>query len=174
MEPVNLSEGWMASRPALTAERLRELLHYCPESGVFVWRTSGSGRNNGEAGWVGEIGYRRIFVAGQEHKAHRLAWLYVNGLWPKGVIDHVDRQRANNRIANLRDVGVAENTQNSTNAGRGSSRHRGVYRSSIAGKWRPEIKAFGQRKHLEYYATEDQAAEAYAAARQSLHSMPGV
>jgi hypothetical protein len=98
----------------LTAERLRELLHYDPDTGVFTWlRVKGrrvrvgalSGKANGG-------GYFQIGVDGRIYYAHRLAWLYVHGEWPVASIDHVNCDRCDNRLANLRPATKAQNAAN--------------------------------------------------------------
>jgi hypothetical protein len=75
-------------REALAAERLRELLHYDPTTGKFIWRTARHGvRVGAEAGRVNKsTGYREIMVAGRTYLAHRLAWLPISGELPKADI----------------------------------------------------------------------------------------
>jgi hypothetical protein len=85
----------------LTAERLRELLNYDPDTGVFTWRVRPvhSHRVGDIAGSVRTTrGYRLIGVAGRVYKAHRLAWLYMMGEWPKDQIDHINRDPSDNRF----------------------------------------------------------------------------
>src|SRR6202035_4009666 len=98
----------------LTAERLREFIHYDPLTGVFTWlvlpvcrgpRFVGRGPNQvrvgGIAGCVSKSnGYRRIKIGGHPYCAHRLAWLYMTGTWPKDEIDHINRVRSDNRFCN--------------------------------------------------------------------------
>jgi hypothetical protein len=95
----------------LTAERLRELVHYCQDTGVFTPRVN-RGSAGGKAGNVAPSGYRRLHVDGRLHLEHRLAWLYMTGQWPARHIDHINRCRSDNRFANLRDVTQAENNRN--------------------------------------------------------------
>lgn len=159
----------MTLKSVLSSERLRELLTYDAASGKFWWRESGSGRNAKEAGFIGPNGYRRIFIEGREYKAHRLAWLYVHEKWPLGVIDHCNGIRYDNRLCNLRDVGCAENAQNSALT-KGQSGARGVYQSGK--RWRAEIKFYGRRKHLGYFNTVEAAEAAYLRARREFHSLP--
>jgi hypothetical protein len=95
----------------LTAERLRELLDYDPETGVFTRRiTTGrnrrwkagdkvSGRPSATTGYLG------IGIGKRRYAAHRLAWLWMTGEWPKNLMDHRDCDRTNNRWVNLREVG---------------------------------------------------------------------
>jgi hypothetical protein len=99
----------------LTAERLRELFSYNPETGLFT-RLIGVRGTNAKAGCVAGTddvrGYRKITVMKEFHRAHRLAWLYVYGEWPKYEIDHINGIKNDNRIANLRDIPRARNAEN--------------------------------------------------------------
>jgi len=101
----------------LTVERLRERLRYDPETGIFIWKyASGQGRRaeGTKAGHTSkESGYVLLWVDDRLYRAHRLAWLYVTGEWPPKLLDHRDRNRSNNRWANLR---LANDKQNSENA----------------------------------------------------------
>jgi len=106
----------MSGRTELTAERLREVLRYEPETGVFVWRVRAARRIHVGA-VAGNIspssGYRFIGVDCRLYGAHRLAWLYMTGEWPKHQVDHVNMDCADNRWANLRDATCSQNTANS-------------------------------------------------------------
>src|SRR5215831_13809722 len=105
----------------LTAERLLQLLHYSPETGLFYWRVSkGSVAAGTEAGtWHGN-GYRKIYVDRVPYYAHRLAWLHVHGEHPTGEIDHRNRNPADNRIANLRESSHAQNMRDANRRNRRS------------------------------------------------------
>lgn len=109
--------------PELTAERLRELLNYDPETGVFTRRVATGGRYGAAAGTVAgteKDGYVVISVHSKLHRAHRLAWFYMTGKWPEHDIDHEDTSRANNRWKNLREAPGAINAQNKRRAQRNS------------------------------------------------------
>jgi hypothetical protein len=94
----------------LTVERLRELLTYDPETGELRWRVTRRRAAKGSlAGTLNRNGYRNIEVEQRCYKAHRLAWLYVTGEWPKETIDHINCKRDDNRWANLRQATTAEN-----------------------------------------------------------------
>jgi hypothetical protein len=103
-------------KETLTAERLRELLHYDPDTGDFTWRTARKRIPAGAIAGTVERGFRRITIGGGRHgprySAHRLAWLYMTGAWPNGYLDHINRDPDDNRFANLR---LATNSQNQAN-----------------------------------------------------------
>lgn len=100
----------------LTPERLRELLEYDPETGKFTWLRNRAFKALGgtHAGYLNSNGYLRITVDDVSYAAHRLAWLYVHGRWPDKTIDHINRNKQDNRIANLRDVTHSEQNYNSS------------------------------------------------------------
>src|SRR4051812_40825019 len=92
----------------VTQERLKQVLVYSPESGLFTRR----GRVAGTT-YRGRI---NIFIDYRGYLAHRLAWLYVHGRWPIGDIDHIDGNASNNAISNLREVSRSVNMQNQRRA----------------------------------------------------------
>src|SRR4051812_34139236 len=97
---------------ALTQQRLRELLDYCPETGVFTRRTKkGHERSGDVAGYRDTHGYIKLSVDYKRYYAHRLAWLWITGVWPP-QIDHINRDRADNRLENLRVATPAQNAAN--------------------------------------------------------------
>ncbi len=143
----------------LTAEYLRSILHYDPETGIFTWKISNSNRVKvgATAGCQNGHGYLLIKVCSRKHPAHRLAWLYMNGEWPKLDIDHINRNRSDNRIANLRDVSRKQNLQNAGKYSSNTSGHPGVYWDKQSSKWVARIKHNQKRVHLGYFATIEEA-----------------
>ena len=96
----------------ITQKRLKQLLHYDPETGVFTRNTKYLDMEVGDvAGGVDDSGYVRIYVDGKRYRAHRLAWLYVYGEWPDKV-DHADHIRNNNKIGNLESGTYRDNALN--------------------------------------------------------------
>ena len=156
----------------LTAERLREFLHYDPETGVFIWMKRPGQHNNicigTVAGNISCSGYIRIGIRGRVWQAHRLAWLYINGSWPKGVIDHINGNKADNRAANLRDVTHQSNLENLRSARRDN--RIGLLGVSPHGSgFRAQIMLNGANHHIGTYPTPDLAHNAYIEAKRRLH-----
>ena len=152
----------------LTADRCREVLDYDPETGLFTRIQSRNSSFVGKvAGTQDKDGYNTIFVDGVIHKAHRLAWLYVHGVWPDGDIDHVNEDKTDNRISNLRDT--RNTTANWLNRTLPSSLNRSGYRGVTQrpnGRWRANHTHNGVRRHLGNFDTAEQAHEAYLEAKR--------
>ena len=145
----------------LTASRLRELLRYDPETGLFTWHTRrGRIAAGSVAGVIGGEGYFVIRVDYRLHLAHRLAWLYMTGEWPQATVDHRDTDRTNNRWTNLRDASYGQNNANSVKPNRtglkGIKRHGHRY---VA-----QISVGGINRHLGCFSSPEEAHAAYIAA----------
>lgn len=150
----------------LTAEELREQLDYDPLTGVFTRRVTMSNRIKiGDvAGSLSDEGYLRFRVGNKIYSAHRLAWLYVYGVWPTKDIDHVNGARNDNRIANLREATRAENVQNAKKRRGAHCRLKGVHMRKH--RFCAQIKARGKQIFLGVYDTEEEAHAAYMAAAE--------
>src|SRR6266850_3791104 len=97
----------------ITAERLHEVLHYEPSTGILRWKITAGGAVTGKvAGNVTIRGYRLVSIDGQRYMSHRLAWLYMTGSWPKEEIDHRNGMGSDNAWNNLREATHSENMQN--------------------------------------------------------------
>lgn len=99
----------------ITQSELKDILNYNQDTGIFVWKTHLKQSNKYEgdiAGCLHGGGYIAIQIKGVRHYAHRLAWLYVYGKFPDKELDHINRDKADNRISNLREVTRSENMQN--------------------------------------------------------------
>lgn len=135
----------------LTQEELKRLLDYDPGTGVFTWKAGRRCVRPGDiAGTRTDRGYISIKVNRKLHKAHRLAWLYVNGEWPPDQIDHINRVRDDNRIENLRAVSHRENNKNRVN----NTPFPGVCFDNHRQKWKAYIYFDGRKKHLGYFTTK--------------------
>ena len=149
----------MRYQDTLTAQRLRELLSYDPETGQFTRLVSVShGKRGSIAGGVKETGYVAIRIDGIKYRAHRLAWLYMTGAWPAEEIDHINRRRNDNRWVNLRPA--TRQGQCGNSVGRGKSGIKGVTWSRPHKKWRAEIAA----TCLGYFDCKHEAGAVYARA----------
>lgn len=157
----------------LTAERVRELLIYDPESGVFHWRVHMSKRvrAGSVAGSPGGVrGYLRISFDGKTHYAHRLAVLYMTGVAPDGEVDHRDGCPSNNRWANLRTADRSSNAQNLRRAtARSSTGLLGASFDAERGQFIAQIQRRGKRKTLGRFDTAQEAHDAYLAAKREIH-----
>ena len=151
-------------RKPLTAERLRELLHYDPETGAWTWVKPRNRINPGDrAGWYNFYGYLRIRIDGWKYVASRLAFLYVLGRWPEAEIDHKDGNRLNNRWDNLREASHNENMWNMKRRRDNASGFKGVTWDKHRRKWTAHIKIDGRHIRLGLFRTPEAAHEAYKA-----------
>src|SRR3569623_1349389 len=158
---------------ALTREKLRQLIRYDAETGQFFRRLKPSRRHPTErevpCGRIDDKGYVIIFVDGRHHKAHRLAWLLVTGSFPDEQIDHIDRCRANNRWANLRE---ASNSENQANIGARKTNRvglKGAHFYSAGSCWSSRICVRGERRFLGYFKQPEDAHAAYMKAAATLN-----
>jgi hypothetical protein len=148
----------------LTQSDLQELLSYDPATGVFTRRarTAQRVRVGDVAGGISSQGYRYIKILGRSFRASRLAWLYVHGAWPLGTIDHINGNRGDDRIANLRDCASAENSQNRRNP-------KGVYWCGKRRRYTSVVMISGVRHYLGRFKTAAEARQAYVDAKSKLH-----
>ena len=156
----------------LTAERLRELLNYDPETGEFTWRVNrgGPAKAGSRAGTVRVRGYRAVYVDNKPYAEHRLAWLYTYGRWPTNHIDHRNGVGGDNRLANLRECTREENHQNRALNRNSTSGYPGVCWHRQIGKWEAYINHNGTRRYLGVFTDLEEAAEAYRIAKAKLHT----
>lgn len=156
----------MTNRSQLTLERLKEVLRYEPEKGVFFWVRAPKNHPRLQEYLAGGIasGYVMIKIDGQKYKAHRLAWLYVHGEWPHGDLDHINGCPLDNRLDNLR---IATNPQNQANRVRDSGKKtpKGV-RLLPSGKFQARITVTHKQILLGTFDTPDAAQAAYFQAAQ--------
>ena len=152
----------------LTAARLRELLHYDPETGVFTWRVNRGNKPTAgmKAGRRLQSGHLQITIDWQTHAATRIAWLYMTGDWPVAMVDHKNRVASDYRWSNLR---AATRLQNQANARVRKDSRSGVKGvSAVRQKFRAKIRAGGKKIHLGYFDTPEDAHAAYVAKAKEL------
>lgn len=155
----------------ISADRVREVLAYEPSTGVFRWAMARPKCSPGQiAGSLDSDGYVVIGLDGKLHRAHRLAWLWIHGTLPKCGIDHRNRNRADNRIDNLRPADKSENAQNRIEANPAtSSRLLGVTYCRQTGKWKAQIMVQGTNKSLGRFPDANAAHAAYLSAKDRMH-----
>ena len=136
------------------AELLR-CLHYDPDSGVFTWLESRSHVRAGSvAGRTEKDGYIRIQIFGKLYLAHRLAWMYMHGEFPKDQLDHINQAKADNRIANLREVDCSENMKNQKMRVTNTSGFIGVSWFAREKIWVVFIGVNGKQKYIGRYKSK--------------------
>jgi hypothetical protein len=162
----------------LNPDRLRELINYNPLTGEFIWQAqpTQSGKRGkyiklGSVAGNTSLGYRRIRIDGELYLAHRLAWLYEHSTWPDGRLDHINGDKDDNRMENLR---VTTNRQNSQNIRKphadSASGFLGVTWSKHAKRWHAGIGFNDGRIGLGYFDTPEEAHAAYLEAKRKLHA----
>jgi hypothetical protein len=155
----------------LTAARLRYELSYDSATGIFTWNVSNSPRIKvGQvAGCARPNGYVTIHCCGRLWRAHRLAWMHVYGWMPAKKLDHIDGNKANNAIANLRLATDAQNAWNSRMQHDNASGLKGIYFAPHVSMYRARIKVQGKTFCLGYYKTKEEAHAAYCKAAREHH-----
>ncbi len=152
----------------ITQARLHEIFDYDAHTGNLVWKVATARRIKvGDvAGCTKEQGYRTIRLDGRSHLAHRLVWMWHHGEWPKHEIDHIDRDPANNRIENLRDVSSSINQLNRR------------YRSNKTGlagvaengnQFMAQLNIFGKPVYLGTFDTPEEAHHVFKRVHFDLH-----
>lgn len=155
----------------LTQARLKELLQYHPETGYFTRKSTRGGKLIGSiAGTHDTHGHLQIKIDKQLYLAHRLAWLYIHGSMPKYQVDHINGLRDDNRLNNLREASLQQNTQNQINArSNNSTGFLGVSFHKPNSLYRAQICHNGKVLHLGYHVTAELAHDAYLVAKRKLH-----
>ena len=158
----------------ITQERIRDLFTYSPIDGLFTRRkrTANMSKVGDIAGTVNSKGYIVMKVDGKAYKAHRLAWLWWHGEWPKDQIDHINGDKQDNSIGNLRVVTNSENKQNVIKPQKNTKFARGVRHDASPGRikrYESRITVNGVRIFLGAFHTIDEAYNAYLSAKMRLH-----
>ncbi len=155
----------------ITQKELKKFLSYDPLTGEFTWLIHNriSKHIGTIAGKPDNYGYIIISINNNRYKAHRLAWLYMTGKWPKDMIDHIDCNPSNNTFSNLREASNAENQSNSKLSKRNSSGIKGVRWDKKRNKWSVSIAANKIRYYIGSFDSIQEAIEAVKIARQNKH-----
>lgn len=154
-------------RPSV--QRIREVFDYNPEDGLLRWRVSPNRRIRvGSVAGCKNNGYYKTCLDGAEVMAHRLVWAHYHGVWPEFEIDHINGNRADNRISNLRDVPHMVNSQNI----KGPFRNNSIGLLGVVkdhGRYTARIGVNGKTIHVGMYGTPEEAHAAYMGAKRNLH-----
>lgn len=164
---VYYDESWGMAKMkyAMTRERLKEFVYY--EDGCLKWLdgTRAGHKKNEEIGYITSKGYKAVLVDGKKHLVHRLIWLWHYGEFPKETIDHINHDKLDNRIENLREVSNAENHKNMGRV-KGNNPYNNVYYSKQKKKWYVRVGA-----DATYYGIFDTVEEAISMALTARDSL---
>jgi hypothetical protein len=157
----------------MDANILRDIVSYDSQTGLLHWKCDHKYFSAIKAGDVVgknsmKHGYRTTAINGKQYYQHRLVWLYIHGEWPKSDIDHVNGDKSDNRIENLRLATKSQNAHNKKKFRNNTSGFVGAYKH-WSGRWYSLIMIEGKSKYLGCFATAEEAGKAYAEAKQKMH-----
>lgn len=153
----------------ITHERLLKILWYNPETGVFTWKFVSGRKLGAEAGSKIPSGYIAVQTKGKSYLAHRLAWFYVNKIWPMKEIDHINGNKLDNRIVNLREVSRRENAYN-----RGATKSNKLGLKGIrkrGNSFEVRIRNKEGVVHIDTFCTLSEAQTAYLKLAKEIHGL---
>lgn len=179
----------MAARILPTPEQLRELLRYEPETGKLFWKprdqhSFSPGNTSQEArcsAWnkryankeafatKNKFGYFVSAIFDKKCMAHRVAWAIHYGEFPEEEIDHINRDRGDNRISNLRKASRSENCWNMNKKKNSGIALKGAYFEEKSGRWMSKICVYGHQKHIGRFDSQEEAHAAYCEAAKKYH-----
>lgn len=144
----------------ITQELIAKVLSYDPISGIFIWISNLHSKRavpRSRAGsLVSTTGYRSISLFGRSYLEHHLAWFITYGVWPK-QLDHINQKRDDNRITNLREVTVSENSRNRSRRKQTKTGEHGIWFNSRTQKYVAEITLNGKKVYQKSFTDPDEA-----------------
>ena len=160
----------------MTQDELKSILLYCLITGHFTWlKTNSKKMKIGDrAGCIRIDGYRSIKINGKTYLEHRLVWLFHHGYFPSKDIDHINGDKTDNRICNLREATPAENGQNFGKFKNNTTGFTGASFHKRTGKWQAQISKNGKAIHLGLFNTPEEAHDVYLKAKANLHTFQPV
>lgn len=154
----------------LSLSRLKEVLSYCPDTGLFTRLENIKSAPAGSiAGSMSNTGYRIIMIDGKNYRAGRLAFFYMEGRWPTPTIDHINRIRDDDRFCNLREASSRQQNINKEKRCDNTSGETGVLWHSGNRKWQAQMRIKGRKVHLGYFDKKEDAVNARRSAAQKYH-----
>lgn len=157
----------------ITVQELREKFHYSPKTGSLTWRARKYSRGykgvlpGKEVGWPSVAGYMKVCINYKHYFLHRIIWALVYGEFPRGQIDHIDGDKANNRITNLREADPSQNCANRKLHSNNRHGMKGVTPSY--GRWTARVAFRGKRHHIGTFDTQQEAYAAYLNHAEKIH-----
>jgi len=148
----------------LTLQQLKKRLSYNQVTGIFTRNSTGKETGSKKSRYV------QISVKNKQYYAHRLAWMYIYGSFPSLNIDHINGNKRDNRLSNLREATISENAQNRGKQVNNTSGYKGVYWAKKSKKWEASIRKNNKTIHLGLYATPQEAYEVYKKAAKVIHT----
>lgn len=153
----------------LTQERVKELFDYDYENGCLLRKEDNHGRIVNRPCGHKSAAYGYVGIDGKSYRVHRVIWLLVYGTWPEHEIDHIDQNKLNNRIENLRPTTRSENMRNIKMHRDNSSGYPGVSWDKKAWKFRADIRADNKNIYLGYFNTAEEAFLEYMLSKIKYH-----
>ncbi len=166
-------EAFFVGQKMITQERLKELVSYNPETGLFFRKVKTSNRCSMDKpiGTVDTHGYFWASIDGKAYRLHRLAFIYTNGSILDCDVDHINMDRKDNRIANLRQVDRSTNMQNKIKpSANNRSGFLGVIHGKRPGTFTAQIRKAGKNTHLGTFVSAESAYAAYVSAKREFHA----
>lgn len=147
----------------ITQKRLKEVLNYDPETGIFTWKIKISKKIivGTEPRSLNRYGYKRIRIDKRDYMAHRLAFLYMTGEFPKDQVDHINRIRTDNRFCNLRNASNAQNQWNKSKLRNNSTGFKGIHFANRERRFVAKVNVENKTICIGYFKELKCAVEAY-------------
>ena len=159
----------MKGQIMITQSQLKELLDYNPDTGIFTWKIKQCSKINiGDVAGTKNNKYIQIAINFKKYYAHRLAWLYMHGKYPENEIDHINRNKKDNRFCNLRDVNRSQNLWNTNAQSTNKSKYKNICLCSRTKLWRVVITKNKKYIANDYFKNKEDAVK-YANKIRSEH-----
>jgi len=154
----------------ISHQELLEVMDYDPITGIFIWKKCRKPQLNGKpVGYSCRKGYLLTEVANQKYFLHKLAWYYVTGSYPTGIIDHIDTDKTNNKINNLREATINQNVWNMSISRRNTSGVKGISYDPQRKKWRATLMVDRKEVLHKRFDLLSDAEDAIREAREKFH-----